>query len=344
MSHFSVIVCLRDRNGLDAALAPFDENKEVEPYRVYEDGGPNEFWLYKSLRRAAEDHENGTGILPYKPDELGWSSASSKDTPEVQAKQIADDAAVFRALPDPVTWADIAHLHNDRYGDDDPLLYDDATGRAYRMSTRNPDSKWDYWRVGGRWGGYFRYRAGDRKWVITPQRGWDSPEVIAANACDGGPRFALDLDALREDKVREARETYAKWSEIVEGTPEALPWRVFADNVSAIEGYSIEDARREYHSQPRVQAISGTDFRFYDDPINTFQQTEDAFVEKERLRAVPGYAVLTLDGKWMAPGRMGWFGMSTDEEGDRIGYWEAANAYIDSLPDSTWLIAVDCHI
>jgi hypothetical protein len=345
MSHFSVVVCLDDPGNLSEALAPFNENKEVEPYRSYEDGGPNEHWLYRSLERADEDDRNGTGILPYKPDELGWSSDSSKETPEAQRRKIAKDAALFRSLPMPITWVEVVRLHNERYADeDDALLYDDASGRAYTMSTYNPESKWDYWRIGGRWGGYFRHRDGCRDRVIKPKRDWDSPELIAPMAADGGPKAALDLDALREAKASEARKTYIEFHKLVEGTPEALPWSVFADNINPESGYTIHQAREEYHSQPRVVALKGTDFRWHDDAIATFQQPENLYVEKERARAVPGYALLTLDGKWMAPGRMGWFGMSSDQESDRIGYWEAANAYIESLPDSTWLIAVDCHI
>ena len=46
----------------------------------------------------------------------------------------------------------------------------------------------------------------------------------------------------------------------------------------------------------------------------------------------------------MAPGDMSWFGMSTESESDQIGYWEVANAYIESLPDDVYLIALDCHV
>ena len=165
MSHFSVVVCLDGgvtkstvEARLEQVMAPWDENKETEPYRDYEKGGPAEYWLYTSLRRAAEDFAAGTGIKPYKPDEFGWSSASSKETPEQQRAAQKADAELFRSLPNPVTWADIVKLYGERYPGEDgaPLLSEDGS-RAYTMSTYNPQSKWDYWRVGGRWGGYFPY-------------------------------------------------------------------------------------------------------------------------------------------------------------------------------------------
>lgn len=277
MSHFSVIVCLDDKDGrlarasriaergfpdgkaipafggnegflarrvnqrLEAIMAPWDENRATEPYRRYEEDGPAGFWLYESLRRAAEHVAAGTGILPYKPDQFGWSSASSKDAPEAQRRALEAEAQLFRSLPDPPSWTDLARLA---------------------------------------------------------------------------------------------------------GTPEAMPWSAFTDNISEGNGYTIERARVEYHSQPRVLALRADDeFRWMGDPITAFGVPEKLYVEREgSASAVPGYAIVTLDGRWMAPGRMGWFAMSTESEGERIGYLEAANAYIDSLEDSAWLVALDCHI
>jgi hypothetical protein len=304
MSHFSVVVCLEHPDKLEAALAPYDENLEVEPYRDYEKGEPSEYWAVSHLREEND-------LNP-------------------------DDATL--------TWAQVAEAFNNRYPEESSPLLVSEDGRAYTMSTYSPESKWDYWRIGGRWGGYFRYREDQRDQVIKPGRGWDSPETIHPRSCDGGPKFALDLDALREAKAEEARKTYAEFQALVSGTPEARPWSEFVELADKVDGYTIDQARQEYQSQPRVQKLRGTDFQWYGDAISSFQKPERLLVEIERARAVPGFAVVTLDGKWMAPGRMGWFGCSTDDDSTRAGYWEVANAYIESLPDDAWLIAVDCHI
>ena len=347
MSHFSVVVCIDDPKRLDDVMAPWDENREVEPYRNYEDGGPADHWFYGSLQRAAEDYASGGGIKPYKPDEFGWSSASSKKTPAQQREEQRADAELLATLPSPVTWAALARAYNERYDGEGetPLLVSEDGLRGYTMSTYNPESKWDYWTIGGRWSGYFRYREGCRGAVLLPEGGrWDAPKDISPRACNGGQKRHLDLDGLRTDKAAEARKTYREWQEVTAGTPDALPWSVFTDNISEGGGYTIERAREEYHSQPRVQAIQNTDFRWNDDPIAEFAVPEELYVEREgRARAVPGYATVTTDGRWMAPGKMGWFGMSTDQEGDRFGYWEAANAYIEGLDDDIYLIALDCH-
>lgn len=303
MTHFSVIVCTDDPKRLDEIMAPYDENREVEPYRNYQEGDPASYWGVFALRK----HE---GLNP-------------------------DDATL--------TWAQVAEANNRRYDDDEPLLLDDS-GRAYTMSTRNPDAKWDWYSVGGQWAGYFVARKGAHARVIPPNRNHRSQDVIMPGRCDGGRKADLDLDALREVKAAEARKTYAEYQSVVAGTPEALPWSAFRDNISEGNGYTIDQARDEYHSQPRVQALSQSEFRWYDDVIAEFGKPEKLYVEQARAQAVPGYAIIATDGHWMAPGTMGWFAMSDDSEGDRIGYWEAANAYIDALEDSTYLVALDCHI
>jgi hypothetical protein len=212
------------------------------------------------------------------------------------------------------------------------------------MSTYNPDSKWDYWRIGGRWGGQFPFRQEFASQVIMPERGWDSPEEIKLLSCDGGPKRALDLAAMRDAAEEQARKTYATYHALVDHLPEALPWSSFADNISEGTGYTIDQARQEYRNQPRVQAVSGTDFAWGEDVITKFSVPVDLYAEKARAGAVPGFALVTTDGRWMAPGNMGWFAITDANENTRISYWEAANAYVESLPDSAWLVVIDCHI
>ena len=301
MSHFTVVVCIEDPEQLEAVLARFDENREVEPYRDYQDGAPSAYWAVASLR----EHE---GLNP-------------------------DDATL--------TWAQVAEANNRRY-DDEPLLLIDDEGRAYSMSERNPDAKWDWWAVGGRWNGYFSYRAEFARDVIHGEPGLGSGKSAPLH-CDGGPKRALDLAALRDEKAAEARKTYAEFHALIAGTPKAKSWASFRADLDA-KRLTIEEARILYREQPAIQALDGTDFRWHNDPLDEFSLPESLYVERQKARAVPGFATLTMDGRWMAPGRMGWFAMSTDTEDSRIGYWAAANAYIDSLPDDAYLVAVDCHI
>jgi hypothetical protein len=224
MSHSVVLVCLRPgadivgqhfdfadavNTALEAALAPFNEELEVEPYRDYEQGEPEQFWLYSSFKRSAEHVANGTGVKPYEPDAPGWSSATSKQTPEEQLAQLKAEADLFHALPDPVTWADIVELHNRHYtAEESTRLMLSEDGRAYTMSTYNELSRWDWWLLGGRWTGYFRVKdehvgsdllAGGRPGTLT-EANRDHRRTDAA------PKGLIDFAAMRRDKGDEAKE------------------------------------------------------------------------------------------------------------------------------------------
>jgi hypothetical protein len=348
------------------ALAPFDENAVGEPHRDYENGEPGEHWIIRSVRSGADSHAQlmARGAMALAQErvveripvtmrgrEQGDQLALALEAVTEAAVGWARDAEQAATLPGHVTWADVARLHNERYsaedGDAEMLLAED--GRAYTMSTYNPDSKWDWYAIGGRWTGYFPYKGKFARQVITGEPGLMTDQAKGGH-CDGGPLSALDLAGLREAKATEARVLYGTYLKAIEGTPPARSWKYFREQVSEVggaTGYTVDQARDEYHSQPRVQKLEATEeFRgwFSQDPIEEFAIPEKLYVARRVAQAVPGYATLTADGRWMAHGDMGWFGMSNDEESSRIGYWEVANAYIESLPETAWIIAVDCHI
>lgn len=228
---------------------------------------------------------------------------------------------------------------------DDPAKLEDALAPFDENDENAEHPRWDWWVTGGRWAGSLRVRDGHEDEVITGDKGFSTPD-IPPGFCDGGPKRAIDIDRMRADAATRARVRYGEYAKLTEGTPEPLPWKTFTDNISEGNGYTIAQARDEYHSQPRIERLKGSDFTepFGLDPAEEFACTEDVYATRASAAAVPGYALLATDGRWIAPGEMGWFGASTDEQGDRIGYWEVVNAYIDSLPDDTWLIMTDCHV
>lgn len=309
MSHYTVLVAARHPEDLERLLAPYDENTEVTPYREYEQGGPETFWAYEDLLSE--------GLI---------------------------------AVNQYVTWPEIVKAYNGKYypdaaETDKDRLYLDEDGRAYTLSTYNPDSKWDWYSIGGRWTGYFRVVKEHADKVLRGSPGLMT-EPSDYDHADGGPKYALDLKRMRKEAGKDARERYARYGKLVKGTPKAMPWRSFADNISEGNGYTADQARMEYAAQARVQRLRESEFDtlFGPDAIEEFSVSPYEYVTRAENAAVPGYALVTPDGEWVAPGKMGWFGMSSDEGEDRTRHQEKVNAYIDSLPDDMYLIMVDCHI
>jgi hypothetical protein len=314
MSHFTVLVALKpDTRGhvgehLAAALAPFDENSEVTPYRNYIENWQNAY--ERALKFYSEHPEHKPAGL----DEL-------------------DVAAVLSAYEDVEVTEETA---------------DDSTAVTfYSMSTYNPRSKWDWWVIGGRWTGYFPVAAGcdgDPRLIVGRPGAFG--HRAAPGRVDGGPRELLDFDALRQIKAAEAGGQYDHWQQLTDGLPEARPWSAFLERHKADpEDYPIDRAREEYGAQEITQkARTSREFAWLDCPIDAFAVGRDEYMRQAAERAVPGYAYLDLDGVWHAPGSMGWFGMSSDDEGDRAAYYRRINEELDALDPATVLVAVDCHI
>jgi hypothetical protein len=145
----------------------------------------------------------------------------------------------------------------------------------------------------------------------------------------------------------------------VESTPKALYdawrqreseiWKGYEAEWSAANPYPIDQARADYAAQERVQACRNAEaYRgsFFYDPIDEIgPYTREQYVARARAAAVSGFATILLDGTWVAPGEMGWFGMSSDNHSTQDAYRERIDTYIDNeLPEDAWLVVVDCHV
>jgi hypothetical protein len=378
MSHFSVLVAIPapvDLTKLDSVIgeimAPWDETTPVAPYKVYEEGGPENYWWVSAVRRGAKLHAEGAPVEVPTPNQGRFMPgkiyrAGMYLTPqefiEAERTERAEDAVWAEKLGEHPTWGDVVRLYREKYhpgteiarlGDVDPddlpqgLLYDPEEEKAFEWSTYNPASKWDYWRIGGRWaGGYFKVKS-NAPGLIQANSSWDSPTGRKPGLrADGGPKRLLDLDGMREEAMVAAGARYDKWIKLSGEHLTAKAWSQFRAEVEA-ELITIEQAREIYHAQPVVQAwkkVDG-DSLFGECPLDEFGISREEYTERAYNGAVSGYAFVSLEGEWIAPGRMGWFGMSSDSEGDRIGYNAAVNLYLkDQLGDDDYLVVLDCHI
>jgi len=203
MSHYTVTIILPDKpknpahadEMISELVAPFDENVEVEPYKSHVD-------QVRSDWRTAD------------PAKLGWPWSYVRRESQVDLDDLAAVA--------------------DWMSSEDEPYYVDEKG-LYTMSTYNPQSKWDWWVVGGRWSGFY--------------------------PIEGGM-----ADIVRKGDVR---------------------------------------------------------------------LTEESNIQT--------YAVLA-EGVWRAPGSMGWFGMSTEDDAERADYSKWFNMFWQGLNDDAYLAVVDMHI
>lgn len=272
MSHFTLTVLLpkppESREHLDQMLnellAPFDENKPVdEPYRDYEEP-------------PTYDAERDRWNWPY--------CVAAKDGLTIDPANVEPVALHLQQK-----WADD--------GSGERYQYEAETNRIYQMTTYNPNSKWDWWALGGRWQGYYPKLAA-AEGAIAGKPSWAGPEP-REGWVDCIRKGDIDHQRLLADVTLKAMDEQERIEAKVLKGEKLLPW----DTVMPL------DERIEQHV-------------------------------KSRLRT---YAVLA-EGVWREPGKMGWFGMSSETPGTREEYDAWWDQFWEALPDDAWLAALDLHI
>ncbi|MFE4259653.1 hypothetical protein [Streptomyces sp. NPDC056883] len=210
----------------------------------------------------------------------------------------------------------------------------------------NPVGHWDAWAIrAGRGGAYLvlpRY-GGDRRLVTASTVPRRKAELgpLGPLECYGGPRGLLDFDGMRRRASGSYDAVLTAWTELSAVHPPARPLTDFlARHEADPEAYSAAQAREHHLAQPLVQdvaqrAVAG-DSHFgmsflVNDPVAYFAQDH----EEARLRsvrsAVPGFALVTLDGAW------------TDAGTEGEGHWEQADRYLDGLDAEAVLVNLYCH-
>ncbi|MCK9521348.1 MAG: hypothetical protein WC279_14770 [Sulfurimonas sp.] len=326
MSHFTVMVF---GDNWEEQLAPFQENNMGDC--------PEEFMEFNDTED--EEHEKwltGTtevvvlpdGRLVSKWDDMfrtkPWTSSDSHVVPEELEKRTVPFTELYPTFEQ--FMADYVG-----YSERDP-----KTGRYGYW--HNPNSKWDWYQVGGRWTGYFKVKEGAEATV-------GEPGVFGNRAREGYAdqlrKGDIDFEGMYADAMEEAAERYDKFEEVTAGLEVPPTW-------AEVRGMypDIEEARKVYRAYPWVDALQKADLMpFFGDAHEVWRVRaggRSAYIENAKCKALLPFAVI-VDGKWYEKGEMGWWGLVIDE---KLEYdWSAKFMELfESLPDDTLITICDCHI
>jgi hypothetical protein len=366
VSHYTVLVIGED---VEAQLAPYDEEIQVDPYK--------EYWDSETIRQWERI--------------LSKADAGRTDHPSYSV----EDGTMLPPLPEDEQYSldQIAATYNKRYAsdinrDENSRVHIDDGG-IYEWSTYNPKSKWDWYQVGGRWNGFFMLKKRENeqeRWHDAHQaaldRGLDEDAAVAEadrvastaavaelgapGAMGNGARYDADVvlkgdvDAIgmRMKAAKRAGEAWDRAHAVIGDIPEAESWETILarhhDDDGTLPDGALAKAREEYGAQPRVKAAAEHDRRCWEEKrhdevitglfesIDQYQVPRTQYCERAADTALAPYAFVK-DGEWYGRGEMGWWGMSLNEvpteEWDR-----RFNEMFDELPDDTRLTLVDCHI
>jgi hypothetical protein len=163
----------------------------------------------------------------------------------------------------------------------------------------NPNSKWDWYSVGGRWTGFFKIKDNpqypDDIEIGDPGLMTDPAEEGYADSirlCD------IDFEGMKKDLANKLSEKWDKAQEEIATGRQNILWL-----------YGIEK-----------------------------DDTKESYIERNSEFST--YALIK-DGQWYEKGKMGWWGISNNENEN---WKEEFQKLIKSLPQDTLLTVVDCHI
>ena len=188
-------------------------------------------------------------------------------------------------------------------------------------STYNPNSKWDWYEIGGRFSG---------KLELT-----EAGRINAANEIEKKYHTDIDMKNLRED---------SNYMKHVDSAP--LKFVKWTNSLTFLEKEKI---RRWWeiniYDAPLKEGEEKDKYFFYN-PEYYKRRYKDAETDIKTQEMITFYAVITPDGAWYAPAEMGWWGCSLGEPEDELQWdLEFYDRFIKPNLDSDLICTVvDCHI
>lgn len=240
---------------------------------------------------------------------------------------------------------------------------DEKTGRYGYWE--NPNKKWDWWEVGGRWAGKLRIKPEFHHLYQeeTPNFswGWDADakrEVLTEVRVDSAKKGHVDWEAMMETAAENAAKKYDYVMEhVIKDTPVNESWESFLGEDE--DTRDIGELKEKYWGQPRCKAWkefekkvwedkqAGKDVKeaekyvhgFYDSP-DDYLLSREQFIQDAKRQAIHTFAFLK-DGKWAEKGEMGFWAIVHNE---KDSWPEIFYKLLQDVSDEEYVTVVDCHI
>lgn len=205
----------------------------------------------------------------------------------------------------------------------------------------NPNAKWDWWKMGGRWSGFFLPKSTAK----DHEKG--NPGVmesqIRENGFDSIRKGDIDFAAMIAEETKDAARIYDKVRSVIDPHLEGfVTWEKMKEKFRDIDK-DIELARTAYHAQPLIKILNEAsliDKELVWIDVADFLCERDSYI-RNKVREYTSVFAVIKDGEWIAHGEMGWFGCSYDKKADWLDIYENI---INETPNDYWFTIVDCHI
>ena len=280
MSHYTVAVITDKLNKIGEMLAPYSENMEVEPY-VDETKEAIINSAKERKERVLQRKEKGEELGKY---DIEYLNANTDE--ELYKLQIYEDESY------------------------------DKNGN--HLTTYNPNSKWDWYEIGGRWNKILLVKE-EVKDIEEGTPSWGNLDSINKKAPEGFKWVTgAKIKDIEFEKAIEFNNTYNKsirfWELYVEGQE--------PQNEEEKEMIKWEIYKKEYYIE-----------RY---------ETKENYAKINSIFTT--WALLDEKG-WHEKGEMGWFAMANDTKDSELLFIEKFTETIQKPENQDkYLVIVDCHI
>lgn len=293
-----------------------DVKAQLQPYHEFECTGTNDQYVIDvdKTAEARKEYEASEGYSSFRTFLEGWYGAEHVIGPGQEPDRNGE------------------HQHG--------WVRVDASGEAIQYVDRtNPNRKWDWWSVGGRWCDYFLLKEGatGERGEIGLMGGARRAAVLAEEReiqrvhADIAKKGDIDWEGMAAERMRNADRDYSEF--LIQASKRGGPGH---------EAYFF-DVQMKPEVKARLDLLDREQARmeYQRLGLDSFESRDEYLHRKARRAGIT--RVIVKDGVWMERGRARWFGVFDDvmseDEWDRR-YWEL----LESLPDDTLLTIVDCHI
>lgn len=209
----------------------------------------------------------------------------------------------------------------------------------------NPNSKWDWYQIGGRFSGHFQAKNEDE--AENGEKSWTNKDQEITGV-DIIQKKNIDVESMIENAKQETEKC---WNILLKHYPDLtkFPTKSWQDCITEYEKehgeFNREGVKKLFESQENYDndAISALDKElglFFDNSISFYcKGDKEAFYKKMLYNQFGTFAILK-DKHWYQQGQLGWFGTSSTEDAN----WDETYYEIfESIDDEHWLTIVDYH-
>lgn len=337
MSHFTVLVVGADP---ELQLKPFQENNMGDcPEEFMQFNDTEDDYLKQYNEQSTEKAQLPDGRM------VNTFDAEYK---EFQNKELL----TVREVPFKETYSSFEEFMKEWCG------YSKRDEKTNRFGYwENPNKKWDWYQLGGRWTGYFKLKPNTPGTIGKPGL---MTAVANTGTADQAYKKDIDFDGMRRESAREAEADYKMIQDEFDGAIPVIDihWKDIIDPNNEAYNKLTWDARRElYRAQPALVAWNSRFNKYRETAkidkffeklhstlvwgdLANYQCSKEEYVQRAVDSSISTFALL-MNGQWYAKGEMGWWACVSNEKDD----WNREfSKLLDSIPGDTLLSVYDCHI